>query len=105
MAHKTLPQIIVLAIIARNRSGITIRDVVNHIAYLNKHGIDTGYEVSKNGYTAGIPRQLLLDINVLKVMNLVKEENGKLIALDKAYIVLKKYSENNSIIKSILATH
>ncbi|MEM0371677.1 MAG: hypothetical protein QXY23_03765 [Ignisphaera sp.] len=39
---------------------------------------------------------------MLKLMNLVKEENGKLIASDKAYVVLKKYAEHDSIIRSIL---
>jgi len=100
--HKTPPQMIILAIIAKSRDGLTIKDVASYLSYLHKHGIDTGYQVNGNRYGVGVSKEILLDVNMLKLMNLVKEENGKLIASDKAYVVLKKYAEHDSIIRSIL---
>jgi len=101
--QKTPPQMIILAIIAKSKNGLTIKDIASYLSYLHKHGIDTGYQVNgKNGYGVGVSKEILLDVNMLKLMNLVKEENGKLIASDKAYMVLKKYAECDSIIGSIL---
>lgn len=95
------PQLVVLAIIAKNNNGLTMRELASYIDYLNKHGIDTGY-YTRAGKSNNILRELMLDVNTLRVLGLIEEVNDKLIITEKGLDILKKLSKNNSIIKMIL---
>lgn len=96
------PQIVVLAIIARNSDGVTLKDIVADMNRLcRSHKVPASYYPC--GGVNGVLRELLLDVNTLKVMGLVRESNGKYIATEKGYNVLKRFSESSSTVKSILS--
>lgn len=97
------PQLVILAIIAKSREGLTLKEIASYIEYLYRRGIDVNHYISsKKGYANGISKDIILDVNTLKILNLVKEVNGKYVVSDKGYAVLKKIAEGNNIIKMIV---
>lgn len=103
MAKPLPPQIVVLALIARSGSGLTLKDVAMLIEQLHRRGLSTGYgvRVGKQGDSAFL-RELMLDVNTLKVLGLVKEVNGRLVASEKGLEVLKKVGRGSDVVRYIL---
>uniref|UniRef100_A0A7C5UTC2 Uncharacterized protein n=1 Tax=Ignisphaera aggregans TaxID=334771 RepID=A0A7C5UTC2_9CREN len=89
MNIKIPPQILLLSIIAQNRDGMSINDVIDKLKAMKKNGMDIYYSFGKS-IDIGIPNDILRDINILKLLELIKEENGKYIATEKAYDLLAK---------------
>ncbi len=94
MVKNIPPQLIVLSIIAEYRNGITIEDLVSHIERLKMKGIDLGYTFASK-YGNKISKELLLDLNMLKLLGLIDEINGKYIVTEKGYNVLSKLHVQN----------
>ncbi len=90
------PQLIVLSIIAEYKDGITIESLISHIEKLSIKGIDLGYTLASR-YGNKIPKELLLDINMLKLLGLIDEINGRYIVTEKGYNVLSKLRIQNRI--------
>lgn len=95
------PQIVVLAIIARNSDGVTLKDVAVYMDRLCKaHKVPLSYYPC--GGVNGSLKELLPDVNTLKVLGLIKEANGRYVVTEKGYNVLKKFS-GNSTIRAVLS--
>ncbi len=91
MNKKIPPQLLLLTIIAQNRNGLSISDLVNTLRsmYRNRSDIDVYYSLGKH-IGIGIPDEVIQDINMLKLLELIEEREGKLIATQKAYDLLAK---------------
>ena len=89
MNIKIPPQILLLSIIAQNKDGMSINDVIDKLKTMKKNGMDIYYSFGKS-IDIGIPNDILRDINILKLLELIKEDNGKYIATEKAYDLLAK---------------
>lgn len=92
MNKKIPPQLLLLTIIAQNRNGLSISDLVNILRSMrNRSGGDVYYYYNLNSRVSiGIPNDVIQDINILKLLELVEEREGKLIATQKAYDILSK---------------
>jgi len=88
------PQLIVLSVIAEYRDGITIEDLISHIEMLKMKGIDLGYTFASK-YGNKISKELLLDLNMLKLLGLIDEINGKYVVTEKGYNILSRLHVQN----------
>ncbi|MEM0152562.1 MAG: hypothetical protein QXJ22_06905 [Ignisphaera sp.] len=89
MDKKIPPQLLLLAIIAQSKDGLSINALVDALRDMHRNGRDIYYSLGKR-IDIGIPNEVVEDINVLKLLELVEEKDGKLIATRKAYDLLTR---------------
>lgn len=89
------PQLVLLSIIAKSENGLTLNELTSYVSSLCKSNMLPKYYYMC-GRGEGIVKEVLLDVNTLKVLGLVAEVNGKLQATEKGYTILKKVSANES---------
>lgn len=89
MNRRIPPQLLLLSIIAQSRDGLTISDLVSRLHSMYRNGQNLYYNLG-HGVGVGIPNEILQDINVLKLLKLVEEREGRYIATQKAYELLSR---------------
>ncbi|MEM4789626.1 MAG: hypothetical protein QXM55_01120 [Ignisphaera sp.] len=95
MTRSIPPQLVLLSIIAKSENGLTFNELTSYILSLCKSNALPKYYYTC-GKGEGIAKEVLLDVNTLKVLGLVTEVNGKLHATEKGYTILRKVSANES---------
>ena len=93
--------LMLLAIISRFEQGITLGELTNILEELQKHGIDLGYKFVPLIKTK-ISKELMLDLNLLKVLNLIVDNDGKIMVTEKAKLLLSKLYNKDATIKRIM---
>lgn len=96
MTQNTPPQIIILSIIAKSSEGLTLKELISHIVNLCKINALPEYYYSC-GKGESIVKEVLLDLNTLKVLGLVGEVNGKYVITEKGYDVLGRLSKKAKV--------
>ncbi len=100
---RVLPQFVLLYVISKLGSA-SLADVANIVYALKKEGLALGYNFVKLPSVA-LSKDLQLDLNLLKVLGLVKEEDGgKYSITEKGRIVVAKLCKNpsyRSVIKAV----
>lgn len=89
------PQLVLLSIIAKSTDGLTLSELTSYVSSLCRNNTLPKYYYTC-GKGEGIVKEVLLDVNTLKVLGLVTEVNGKFQATEKGYTILKKVSASGS---------
>lgn len=97
MVQKIPPQIVLLSIIAKNSEGLTLRELASQVVTLCKNGVKFVQHYSC-GKGEGIVKEVLLDVNTLKVLGLVREVDGRYIVTEKGYAILGKLGDKTGAI-------
>ena len=99
---KVPPQIALLAIIARYGKP-TLSELASAVSYLSKrYGIDFGYKFTDNNKAIGVPKELLADINTLRLLNLVEVVGDRVAVSEKGLEVLSRAAKADNTIREIL---
>jgi ribosomal protein S19E (S16A) len=98
LVQKIPPQIVLLSIIAKNSNGLTLKELTSQVAILCKNNnIPSHYYSCGKG--EGIVKEVLLDLNTLKILGLVEEIRGRYIVTEKGYSILGKLVNNINTLK------
>lgn len=102
MLKEIPPHLILLAVISRSASGLTLNEIALHLHQLNIRGVKTGYYIMRGRYCGyEIPRELLLDIATLKSLGLVEEVGGRYVVSERGFALLESVKEKSSVIRAI----
>ena len=93
MVQKIPPQIILLSIIAKNSNGLTLKELVSQMTTLCKNS-DIFLHYYSCGKGESIFREILLDLNTLKILGLIEEVKGRYFATEKGYTILRRMDDN-----------
>ncbi|NPA97661.1 MAG: hypothetical protein GXO32_08695 [Crenarchaeota archaeon] len=98
-----LPQLVLLYVVGRlGRASIV--DVATVMYYLKREGVATGYNFVKLSGVA-ISKDIQLDLNLLKVLGLIREEDGGVYSVtEKGKVVIQKMVRDpsyRSLIKTV----
>jgi len=100
LGHEVPPQLIVLTTIAKSKKGLTLRELVVHVAELCRNSkIQHFYTCGKG---SSISKEVMLDLNTLKALGLVNEVDGRITISEKGIHVLNKLERICSIHKPML---
>lgn len=100
--RNTPSPLLLLIVISRFRDGVDIRELAEVIEELRVQGYDLGYSFIPLVKTR-VSREMMLDLNLLKVLGLISEVNGKISVTEKAVSLISKLSRKDLIARNLIA--
>jgi len=97
---KSPPQLTLLYILSK-LGRASQHEVMKVVERLQKSGIDLGYKFVKL-VELRVSKELLMDLNLLRVLGLVREEGGELVVTEKGKALIDKIVARGVLNKKIL---
>ncbi len=100
--RSTPSPLLLLIVISRFRNGVDIRELAEVLEELRTQGYDLGYSFIPLVRTR-VSREMMLDLNLLKVLGLISDVNGKISVTEKAISLISKLSRKDPMTRNLIA--
>jgi len=97
---KTPPQLTLLYIISRLGRAHQ-HEIASIVEKLQRSGIDLGYKFVKL-VELRVSKELFMDLNLLKVLGLVREDGGELVITEKGKVLIEKIVARGVLNRKVL---
>ena len=101
MRHLPSP-LLLLVVISRFKNGVEVQELIEVVEELQRRGFDLGYTFVPL-IKLRMSREMILDLNLLKVLGLVVEVNGRISTTEKALSLISKLNSRNITVKGLIS--
>jgi len=94
--------LLLLIVISRFKNGVEVQELIEVVEELQRRGFNLGYTFVPL-IKLRMSRELMLDLNLLKVLGLVVEMNGRISVTEKALSLISKLNSRSTMVKGLIS--